>query len=141
MLATNKPLMDAKFDMLVKKGTALAPDVGGAIYKAAYHAYLDNSLKKIDSVSCSDDDLKPLVKAETEKAKIELKNEAHDFAVFFADAMSEILKEISTQIDSHIKSAQIDITTPVLPTVTSPMGPCSGTLTISKMTGANITIS
>ena len=141
MLATNKPLMDAKFDMLVKKGSAMTPDIGGAVYKAAYHAYIDNSLKKLENTSCSDEDLAPLVKAEIEKAKNELRNEAHDFASLFTDAMSECLKEISTQIDTHIKSAQIDITTPVLPTVISPMGPCSGTLTISSITGAQINIS
>jgi hypothetical protein len=46
------------------------------------------------------------------------------------------------QITNHIKTAQIDITIPTLPpTITSPMGPCSGSLIISNTAGAKIVIS
>ena len=55
--------------------------------------------------------------------------------------MNDILKEVSTQIDTHVKSAQININVPaLLPTIISPMGPCSGSLTINEMTGAQISI-
>ena len=45
-LAANKQLMDTKFNMLVRKGTAQVPDTGGSVYKAAYHAYYDKYEQK-----------------------------------------------------------------------------------------------
>lgn len=145
MLSVNKPIMDAKFSMLSKKGTADAPDTGGAIYKAAYHAFFDKTYDRLKKTSDPTDlDLYESLKTNNmlkdDNIK-KLKEEAHDFASFFADAMDEILKEISSQVDSHIKSASINISVPaLLPTIISPMGPCSGSLSISESTGAIINI-
>lgn len=145
MLSVNKPLMDTKFSMLAKKGTAKAPDTGGAIYKAAYHAYFDKTYNKLMETSDpSDTDLYNKLRSEKmlKNDNIDkLREEAHDFASFFADAMDEILKEVSTQVDAHIKAASININVPaLLPTIISPMGPCSGSLTIGETTGAIINI-
>ena len=145
MLSVNKNVMDSKFDMLSKKGSATAPDTGGAMYKAAYHAYYDKTYERLMKTEDPDDaDLKADLasKGLLKKDNIEkLQKEAHEFASYFADAMKECLDEISTQVDQHIKSAQINITIPALtPTIISPTGPCTGSLIISEMTGAQITI-
>jgi hypothetical protein len=146
MLSTNKQIMDSKFDMLSKKGSAAAPDTGGAIYKAAYHAYYDKTYERINATEDpTDEDIKADLASRgmLKQNNIEkLKNEAHEFASLFADAMKECLDEISTQVDQHIKAAQINIVIPALtPTIVSPTGPCTGSLIISESTGAQITIS
>lgn len=146
MLSTNKPLMDNKFAMLAKKGSASAPDTGGTIYKAAYHAFYDKTYERLmETEDPEDADIKAdlaskgMLKADNIK---NLQKEAHDFASYFADAMKDILDEISTQVDNHIKQAMITINVPVLPpTLVTAMGPVTGSLIVSETTGAQITIS
>lgn len=147
MLATNKPLMDQAFNKLCIKGNGSASSAksAGAIYKAAYMAYYEKNAANLPKNDPNDKDILNNLKNQgltIEDVKKKLENDSHDFASLFTDAMSECLKEISNQIDAHIKSAQIDIMVPaLLPTIISPMGPCTGSLSISKATGAQITIS
>ena len=114
-LAASKTAMDTKFNLLTKKGTAQVPDAGGAIYKAAYHAYYDKIAEFIGDDPTDPDILSTL--SQQGKLKVNniknLQNDAHEFASLFADAMKECLDEVSNQIDSHIKSMIINITTPV----------------------------
>lgn len=146
-LAANKQLMDNKFNLLVREGSAMMPNTGGTIYKAAYHAYYDAIKKKMDnSGSCSDADIAPLVDAQKKEAEIQLQNEAHDFAKLFNDAMKECLQEISDQIDAHIKSMMINIITaapgPSGTVLASAVGPVSGTISVNNLTPTGgITIS
>ena len=112
-LAANKQLMDMSFNKLVIKGTAQVPDSGGAVYKAAYHAYYDKLKSQIDSSQDPEDSdiladmaSKGLLKQDTLRS---LQNDAHDFASFFTDAMKECLTEVSNQIDAHIKAMMITI--------------------------------
>jgi hypothetical protein len=149
MLSVNKPLMDTKFSMLVKKGTAKMPDSGGAIYKAAYHAYFDKTYDRLMETSDpSDTDLyddlrsKKMLKSDNID---KLRDDAHDFASLFADAMDEILKEVSSQVDAHVKALANGMTITMLPqgiaTVVSPMGPCTGSMVIKNGATASIIIS
>ena len=133
MLSVHKPIMDAAFAKLTVPGNALTPDIGGAIYKAAYHAYYDVGEKRInDCDAIEDPDLAADAIARKQEALMDLKNDSHMFATAFNDAMKECLKEISNQIDDHIKSMMLTINIPaVLPTLVSPVGPVTGALTIS----------
>jgi hypothetical protein len=138
--------MDAAFNKLCIKGsgTKESADSAGSIYKAAYHAYYDKAAEKLPASNPTDPDIVEDLASKgllTENIKLQLQSDAHDFASLFADAMSDILKEVSTQIDSHIKSAQINIVVPALqPTIVSPVGPCTGSLVISETAGAQISI-
>jgi hypothetical protein len=146
MLSVNKPLMDAAFSKLCIKGsgTSAAANSAGAIYKAAYKAYYDKTASRMPDSDPADADIKADLASKgllVSDVKRELENDAHEFASLFTDAMDEILKEISKQIDAHVKAASINIVVPALmPTIVSPMGPCSGSLTISETMGAQITI-
>lgn len=138
MLATNLPILKQKLNQLIKDSK------GGAFYNAAYEAYyalVKDAAKDIDSGS--DVDLNPIIEAEKIKCDNKAKADAELFAKTFCSELKKaaVMDTIADEMDAHIKSAQIDITTPVLPTVISPMGPCSGSLNISTMTGASITIS
>ena len=146
MLSTNKISMDNTFAMLAKKGTANNPDAGGAIYKAAYHAYFDKTYDNLKSMQDpTDADLKAdlaskkILKTDVEES---LRKDAHEFASYFADAMDECLSEISNQIDQHIKSMCLNIIMQPqgIATIVSPTGPCSGSMIISDST-AQIMIS
>jgi hypothetical protein len=146
MLSVNKPLMDAAFNKLCIKGTGTYTSAksAGTIYKAAYEAYYNKAAEKLPKSDPDDKDLQDKLRSEgllVNDIKKQLEDDAHDFASLFADAMKECLKEVSTQIDAHIKSASINITIPaLLPTIISPMGPCTGSLTIGEATGAIINI-
>ena len=75
-----------------------------------------------------------------DKLKIE-KSEA--FAKAFVKSLrnSNFDDLLANEIDKHIKSMMLTITVPaLLPTIISPTGPCSGSLTISEATGAKISI-
>lgn len=147
-LEANKKLMDAKFNLLSQKGSAQVPDAGGAIYKAAYHAYYDKIVDRIEDDPEDPDILALLAEKQMLKANNiqKLQSEAHDFASFFADAMKECLDEISTQIDAHIKSMMINIITatpgPSGTTLVSPVGPVTGTVAMNNLSPTGgITIS
>jgi hypothetical protein len=149
-LAANKQIMDAKFSKLTMKGSAPAPDTGGTIYKAAYHAYYDKLYKQLNNQSDpTDADIyQDLTSKGLLKANIisDLQNDAHNFASFFADAMKECLDEISNQIDTHIKSMMINIVTATpgpTPTVLAcAAGPVTGTISVNNLSPVGgITIS
>ena len=138
-LEANKKLMDAKFNLLSQKGSAQVPDAGGPIYKAAYHAYYDKIVDRIED-DPEDPDILAML-AEKQMLKVnniqKLQNEAHDFASFFADAMGECLNEISTQIDAHIKSMMINIITaapgPSGTVLACGVGPVTGTISMNNL--------
>lgn len=147
-LAANKTLMDTKFGLLCQKGTAMIPDTGGAIYKAAYHAYYDKTAEKLEDDPTDPDVLSDLAKKGLLKVNIDqqLKEDAHDFASLFADAMKEILDEVSTQVDAHIKSMMINIITaapgPSGTVLACGVGPVTGTVAMNNLSPAGgITIS
>lgn len=146
MLSVNKPLMDAAFSKLCVKGSGSETSAksAGVVYKAAYEAYYKKAAEKLPKSDPDDEDIRNDLKAKgmlVDDIKKQLEADAHDFASLFTDAMKECLNEISTQIDAHVKSASINITVPaLLPTIISPMGPCSGSLAISETTGAVISI-
>ena len=138
MLAANLPILKQNLNKLI------TANKGSAFYNAAYEAYYSlfkNVASSIDSGS--DPDLKPIIEAQKLECDRKAKADAELFAKSFCEALKKasVMDIIADEINTHIKSAQIDITAPILPTVTSPMGPCTGSLTISPMTGANITIS
>jgi hypothetical protein len=147
-LAANKQLMDAKFDMLTMKGSAQVPDAGGAIYKAAYHAFYDKTAERIEDDPTDPDILADLTQKQLLKVNNiqKLQGEAHDFASFFADAMKEILDEVSSQIDAHIKAMMINVITatpgPSGTVLACGVGPVTGTVAMNNLTPAGgITIS
>jgi hypothetical protein len=143
MLATNKPKMQKVFSDMIADKT-------GMLYKAAYNAYYDTTeriyneqQKNIaeylvnNSVSGSDGSVDAPDKS---KWAADAKVFASSFVKALRDAGFD--KTLADEIDTHVKSAQIDITVPALqPTIVSPMGPCSGSLVISQPAGAQIIIS
>ena len=138
-LAANKQLMDTKFGLLAQKGSAQLPDTGGAIYKAAYHAYYDKMAERIEDDPTDPDILQSLTEQQMLKVNNiqKLQNEAHDFASFFADGMKECLDEISAQIDAHIKSMMINIVTaapgPSGTVLACGVGPVTGTVAMNNL--------
>jgi hypothetical protein len=149
-LAANKQIMDTKFNKLTMKGSAHAPDTGGTIYKAAYHAYYDKLYEQLSKHSDpTDQDIYQNLASQgllKQNFISELQNDAHKFASFFADAMKECLDEVSTQIDTHIKSMMINITTATpgpTPTVLAcATGPVTGTISVNNLSPVGgITIS
>ena len=149
-LAANKQLMDTKFNMLTMKGSALVPDAGGSVYKAAYHAYYDKLYEQIKDLKDPEDaDIYADMASKgrlKQNIQLELQNDAHKFASFFADAMKDCLTEISTQIDTHIKSMMINITTaapgPSGTVLACAVGPVTGTIAANNLSPAGgITIS
>lgn len=154
MLSANKTIMDNVFESLARTGTgdSKIPD-GGVIYNTVFENYFENkkkraeeTLKKMtESINDDDDRKKPGCSFDSTLSDDDIDNikiESHEIADAVARAMNECLKEISNQIDNHIKSMTLNINIPtLLPTIISPMGPCTGTLQISEATGAVITIS
>lgn len=135
MLSTNLPLMKQKFSSMLTDNT-------GMFYKAAYEAYLESMSDQKPIVS-NDPDISAIIddaNAKMDKLKIE-KSEA--FAKAFVKSLrnSNFDDLLANEIDKHIKSMMLTITVPaLLPTIISPTGPCSGSLTISEATGAKISI-
>ena len=145
MLSVNKPLMDAAFNKLCIKGTGTYTSAksAGTIYKAAYEAYYNKAAEKLPKSDPDDKDLQDKLRSEgllVNDIKKQLEDDAR-FCFAFCRCNERVLKRVSTQIDAHIKSASINITIPaLLPTIISPMGPCTGSLTIGEATGAIINI-
>jgi hypothetical protein len=131
MLSVNKPMMKQAFSALIQ-------DNSGVFYKAAYNAYYESVKPSSPSGDVNADQENKLCD-ESDKA-------AKDCAEKFAKAFCKELRSggfdstLADEIDNHVKSIKLMITTPVLPTVISPMGPCSGSLSIMEETGASIQI-
>lgn len=130
MLSTNKPTMDKNLKALY--------DV---LYDAAYEGYL--KAEGYDDVDSNIDDLE----IQNKPDKSEIKGKMEDTAELFADEFVKQLKDgsfletISDEIDTHVKAIKLMISVPTLmPTIISPMGPCTGALTISEETGAQINL-
>ena len=141
MLATNLPIMKQNLNKLLD-----VPPVEGPVYKAAYNAYYEAN--KAETVSYSSDD-DPLGNQTTESAKIvaDINNNIDKCADKFAKEFCKQLKQngfmnaIADEIDGHIKAMKLMINIPtLLPTIISPMGPCTGALSITEETGAQIQI-
>lgn len=139
MLSVNLPLLKQKLNQLI----AVPPIKESVMYKAAYNAYYNVTKTEMNGNN-DDPDLAPtLAQAKTDCEKKQ-KEDAEKFAKEFCNSLKDggFMDTIADEINSHIKSAQIDITVPaLLPTIISPVGPCTGSLSISTMTGAQITIS
>ena len=130
MLSINKPTMDKNLKALY--------DV---LYDAAYEGYL--KAEGYDDVDSNIDDLE----IQNKPDKSEIKGKMEDTAELFADEFVKQLKDgsfletISDEIDTHVKAIKLMISVPTLmPTIISPMGPCTGALTISEETGAQINL-
>lgn len=137
MLATNLSLFKTQLNQL------LNPTKGSVMFDAAYNAYYNTIKVDIDSNN-DDPDLKPIIDAEKAKCEQKMKDDAKKFAEEFCKGLKNggFMDSIADQVDMHIKSAQIDIIVPtLLPTIISPVGPCTGSLAISQNTGAQIIIS
>ena len=139
MLSVNKPLMDTQFSLLTVPHT-------GAIYKAAYNAYYNLASAAFDESSkeSTDADLAPTLTAAQAKMKSKIVEDANKFASDFCEGMSDMLKEISNQIDAHVKAVANGLVITMLPqgiaTVVSPVGPCTGSMIIQNNTTANVVI-
>jgi hypothetical protein len=141
MLAVNKPLMEAKFSQMLAEES-------GMLYKAAKEAHYAASKYNYDTQikeynAGIDKSLPPMGDADSDTKK-KWEDTAKEFAKAFVTALKNagFDSTLADEIDNHVKSAQIDITVPaLLPTIISPMGPCTGSLSISTATGAQIMIS
>lgn len=134
MLATNKLSMDQRLKSLY--------DI---FEDAAYKAYYNQLKSKFDNskADIQDAELSSIIASETVKLENEMKNDAAQFANDFCNALKKgkLLETISDEIDGHVKSIKLMINIPaLLPTIVSPMGPCTGALNISEETGAQIQI-
>lgn len=137
MLSVNKPLMKNSLNML------LLATKGNPFYDAAYNAYYESNKCEMNSVSATDDPSGISNNAALD-TNSKIKKRANDFAVEFCNTLKKggFMDTIADEIDKHVKSMMLTINIPMLlPTIISPMGPCTGTLTISEATGAQITIS
>lgn len=137
MLSSNKPLMTAKLNSLLNVSK------GSPIYDAAYNAYYESNKCAFGVVSADDDPMGVSSSAANETNK-KLKECAKNFAEEFCKNLKDggFMDTIADEIDKHIKAMMLTINIPaLLPTIVSPTGPCTGSLTISEATGAQITIS
>lgn len=130
MLSTNKPSMDNKLKKLYN-----------VFEDAAYEAFLKS--EGYDDVDSQIDGLE----LQNKPNKSEIKKKMEDTAKTFSDEFvkqlkdGKVLETISDEIDKHVKSIKLMISVPtLLPTIISPMGPCTGALTISEETGAQINL-
>ena len=135
-LDANKSLMDMKFSELTIPKT-------GKMYDAAYQAYFNlanTSLNDSDAnqVDSTEADLSLIVETSKAQAKLKIEQDATKFATDFCKGIDEVLKEISKQIDAHVKALQINVNTPTPgpsgTVLTSPLGPCTGTIILSNVT-------
>lgn len=140
MLSVNKPLMDNKFSMLTTENT-------GAVYKAAYNAYYNIAKKALDAASDSVDDpeLAAVLDANKTEQENRIKEDSKKFASDFCEGISEMLTEISNQIDAHVKAVADGLMITMLPqgisTVVSPgVGPCTGSMIIQNNATATVII-
>jgi hypothetical protein len=141
MLSVNLPVLKQNLNALIE----IPPVSESVMYKAAYNAYYNVNKSSLDfNVDVIDTDLLPDVLKQQQKCEEQLKINAKIFAEELCKELKngKFMDTIAEQITNHIKTAQIDITIPTLPpTITSPMGPCSGSLIISNTAGAKIVIS
>jgi hypothetical protein len=139
MLTSKLPILKQKLNQLIET----PPIKESVVYTAAYNAYY-NVNKVETNITVDDIDLAPIVEENKIKFEQNLQNNAKKFATDFCNSLKDggFMDTIADEITKHIQSAQINITVPALPpTITSPMGPCTGSLIISPSTGANIVIS
>lgn len=137
MLSTNKPLMKNSLNSLLNASS------GSPVYDAAYNAYYEANKCEMNSMS-PDDDPSGIANKAASETNEKLKDHAKDFATEFCKNLKNggFMDTIADEIDKHVKSMMLTISIPVLlPTIVSPMGPCTGSLMISETTGAQITIS
>lgn len=137
MLSTNLPIMKFNLNKL------LSPSQGNPVYDAAYNAYYESNKCSINNFSVEDDPTGISNNAAND-TNSKIKSRAQDFAKEFCNnlKMSGFMDSIANEIDAHIKSMMLSINVPVLPpTLISPTGPITGSLMISEMAGAQITIS
>lgn len=134
MLSVNKPLMDQKLNALYN-----------VLENAAYKAYYNQLKSKFDNskTDIQDSEISKIVASENIKLENEMKNDAAQFANDFCNALKQgkFIETISDEIDGHVKAIKLMINVPaLLPTIISPMGPCTGALSITEETGAQIQI-
>lgn len=140
MLSVNKPLMDQKLNALYN-----------VLEKAAYDARYNEGKRDLDAAdaklndSTFDKDIKASIESNPEyiKREIDLKDKSNKFAADFVNALKQgkFIETISDEIDCHVKAIKLMINVPtLLPTIISPMGPCTGALSITEETGAQIQI-
>ena len=136
MLSTNLPLMKNSLNSL------LLSKEGNPFYDAAYKAYYESNKCIMDSASI-DDDPSGIANRSANEANEKLKDRAAEFAKEFCNILKNggLMDSIADEIDKHIKSMLLTINIPaLLPTIISPTGPCTGSLSISEATGAQIII-
>lgn len=136
MLSNNKPLMINALNSLI------TPSEGHPLYDAAYNAYYESNKCNLDMVPIDEDPNDIANKAASDINKLII-DRSKDFAKTFCEHLQNngFMDSIADEIDKHIKSMMITINIPsLLPTIISPTGPCTGALTISKETGAQIII-
>lgn len=141
MLATNLPIMKQNLNKLLN-----VPPIEGPVYKAAYNAYYEAN--KAEAATYLPD-VDPLGNLTAESAKItaDINNNIDKCATKFATEFCNQLKQngfmdaIADEINGHVKAIKLMINIPaLLPTIISPMGPCTGALSITEETGAQIQI-
>ena len=131
MLSSNLPVMKNALNAL------LMDSKGNPVYDAAYNAFYEANKGELNSVS-ADDDPNGLVNNAINEANKRLEKLSEIFAKEFCNNLKDgkIMESIADEIDKHIKSMELMIT--MLPqgiaTVISPVGPCSGSMVISKAT-------
>lgn len=147
MLDVHKTKMLKTFSDMLNKETPTTS--GGVIYEAAKEAYYVVN-KCPDNIDFARDDSEnamennAMIEAKLEQSRKEQNERAKENAKKFAEKFVDILKyggfdtTIANEIDDHVKA--LDLIINVLPTgitVTSPTGPCTGTILINNST-ANI---
>lgn len=145
MLVDNLPVFKQNLNKLIDGDKSIMYE---AAYEASYNAYYEATKVDIDISGQGNNDLKALMQEQKDSCEQKMENDAIKFAENFATNFCDYLKRrgfmdaIADEVNAHIKSAQIDIQIPaLLPSIQSPMGPCTGSLSISVATGAQITIS
>lgn len=140
MLSVNKPLMDTKFNLLTVPQT-------GAVYKAAYNAYYNLAKASMDrdDGTVEDSELNAMSSSQKAIADMQMKEDANKFAMDFCEGISEMLKEISAQIDAHVKAIDFMIVEPspnptTGTTLANAGGPAAGVIMINTMAGSTMTI-
>lgn len=140
MLSANKPLMQQKFANMLM-------DNSGLFYKAAYNAQykmLENDHKRMVNGFSSDNAFNtPNGRIAIDKPTDKWEESSKVFAKEFVKALRDgnFDQILADEIDNHIKSMELMITMQPqgIATIISPMGPCSGSMIISKAT-ANVQI-
>lgn len=137
-LSANKSLMDNSFKQLIIDNNGIN---NGVMFDAAYNAYFEINKKYLEEaqdVEIVDADLKPLIDAKLKESEEQLKSDARAFAKTLCGGIEEVLKEISKQIDAHVKALKIEVKAPTPgpsgTTLSSPLGPCAGTIILSNLT-------